>query len=269
MGVKSTCAWYFIYSRGLRPHILQRATTVPCCNSACQRLGRTNTATPPRPTGVCLPLSTTFPVATATPLGRPALLCIPGKEPAASPHTLRQRDGLYLTCGENWSHWGEEQAFSFRRVINGEQNRCPRDPARPWDKRKKSWSCPSRAHCLPGKAGNQRAQAQWELDQWGRWWEWPSARSSSKPFPQINSCNRPATSWGRCRCYLHFTDEKAEAQGRQEACPRSHSWKAAEPEAGPKGNPQLHHTRGRKGPLTVISAGGDEAADGSKTGQGP
>ena len=36
-----------IYSRCLGPHILQRATVVSCFNSACQRLGRTSTATPP------------------------------------------------------------------------------------------------------------------------------------------------------------------------------------------------------------------------------
>ena len=67
-------------------------------------------ATPPRlPTNpvLCLPLCRTFPVATATPLGRPALLCIPGIEQAASPHPLRQRDGIYPTHGENWSHWGK------------------------------------------------------------------------------------------------------------------------------------------------------------------
>lgn len=117
-------------------------------------------ATPPclpaQPACVCLPLSTTFPVATATPLGRPALLCIPGIEPAASPHLLRQRDGLYLTCGENWSHQGEEQAFLFRRVINDEQIQWPRDPARPWDRRQKPWSCPSGARDLPGKADGHR-----------------------------------------------------------------------------------------------------------------
>lgn len=52
---------------------------------------------PPNQPCVCLPLSRTFPVAMATPLGRPALLCIPGIEQEASPHPLRQRDGVYPT----------------------------------------------------------------------------------------------------------------------------------------------------------------------------
>ena len=85
----------------------------------------TRQATPPcLPTNpVCLPLSRTFPVATATPLGRPALLCIPVIEQAISSSPLRQREMGFIPPWRELVPPGKElgsfiQTFNQHRVAS-------------------------------------------------------------------------------------------------------------------------------------------------------